>query len=70
MKQQRLVGSYSRNAADLRRTLEWAAAGKLKPMVHAVYPLDRTSDAFAALRSRTVAGKIVIEPFEADSGQD
>ena len=70
VKQQRLVGSYGRNAADLRRTLEWAAAGKLKPMVHAVYPLDRTSDAFAALRSRTVAGKIVIEPFEADSGQD
>ena len=70
VKQHRLVGSYSRNAADLRRTLEWAAAGKLKPVLHAVYPLDRTPEAFAALHSRSVAGKIVVEPFEGDAGQD
>jgi 2-desacetyl-2-hydroxyethyl bacteriochlorophyllide A dehydrogenase len=70
VKQHRLVGSYSRNAADLRRTLEWAAAGQLKPALHAVFPLDRTPEAFAALRSRSVAGKIVIEPFEGDAGQD
>jgi NADPH:quinone reductase-like Zn-dependent oxidoreductase len=70
VKQQRLVGSYSRNAVDLRRTLEWAAGGKIKPVVHAVYPLDRTPEAFAALRDRSVAGKVIVEPFEVDSGQD
>jgi NADPH:quinone reductase-like Zn-dependent oxidoreductase len=31
VKQQRLVGSYGRDRADLQTTLEWAAAGKLKP---------------------------------------
>jgi 2-desacetyl-2-hydroxyethyl bacteriochlorophyllide A dehydrogenase len=70
VKQHRLVGSYGRNASDLRRTLEWAAAGTLKPVLHAVYPLDRTAEAFAALHSRSVAGKILVEPFEGDAGQD
>ena len=69
VKQQRLVGSYSRNAADLRHTLEWAAAGKLKPVVHGVYPLPRTSDAFAALRNRSVLGKVIVEPFEGAANQ-
>jgi 2-desacetyl-2-hydroxyethyl bacteriochlorophyllide A dehydrogenase len=63
VKQQRLVGSYSRNSADLKATLEWAAAGKLKPVIHACFPLHRTAEAFAALRSRTVLGKVLIQPF-------
>lgn len=70
VKQQRLVGSYSRNAADLKATLEWAAAGRLKPSIHAIYPLDRTAEAFAALRSRAVLGKVLIDPFEANPGRD
>lgn len=60
VKQQRLVGSYGRNRADMRATLEWAAAGKLRPVIHAVLPLERTAEAFAALRERKVLGKIVI----------
>lgn len=60
VKQQRLIGSYGRNRADLRATLEWAAAGKLRPVIHSVLPLERTSEAFAALRARSVLGKIVI----------
>jgi 2-desacetyl-2-hydroxyethyl bacteriochlorophyllide A dehydrogenase len=63
VKQQRLVGSYSRNSADLHATLEWAAAGKLKPVIHAVYPLSRASEALAVLRSRTVLGKVLVAPF-------
>ena len=70
VKQQKLVGSYGRNRADLIATLEWAAAGKLKPVIHATYPLDQTSAAFAELRSRTVLGKILIEPFEPVSESD
>lgn len=70
VKQHRLVGSYSRNSADLKATLEWAAAGKLKPVIHAVYPLDRTAEAFAALRSRTVLGKVLVAPFEPEAEGD
>ncbi|HTD67309.1 MAG TPA: zinc-binding dehydrogenase [Candidatus Limnocylindria bacterium] len=60
VKQQRLIGSYGRNRADLRATLDWAAAGKLKPVIHATLPLARATEAFAALRERKVLGKIVI----------
>jgi NADPH:quinone reductase-like Zn-dependent oxidoreductase len=60
VKQQRLVGSYGRNRADLEVTLEWASYGKLRPVVQQTYPLERLADAFAALRSRKVIGKIVI----------
>jgi 2-desacetyl-2-hydroxyethyl bacteriochlorophyllide A dehydrogenase len=65
VKQQRLVGSYSRNSADLKATLDWAAAGKLKPVIHAIYPLARTTEAFAALRARAVLGKVLVAPREA-----
>jgi NADPH:quinone reductase-like Zn-dependent oxidoreductase len=62
VKQQRLIGSYGRNRADMSATLDWAAAGKLKPVIHAIYPLERTPEAFLALRQRQVLGKIVIQP--------
>ncbi|MCX8155986.1 MAG: zinc-binding dehydrogenase [Verrucomicrobiae bacterium] len=62
VKQQRLIGSYGRNRADMRTTLDWAAAGKLKPVIHAIHPLERVPEAFAALRQRQVLGKIVIQP--------
>jgi NADPH:quinone reductase-like Zn-dependent oxidoreductase len=64
VKQQRLVGSYSRDRVDLQTTLEWAAAGTLKPVIDSVFPLDQTAEAFAKLRSRHALGKILIEPFE------
>ena len=62
VKQQRLIGSYGRNRADMLTTLEWAAAGKLKPVIHSVVPLRHATEAFAALRARSVLGNIVITP--------
>src|SRR4051812_26568130 len=62
VKQHQLVGSYGRNRADLEVTLDWAAKGRIKPVIHQTFPLDRTPDAFAALRDRSVLGKIVITP--------
>jgi 2-desacetyl-2-hydroxyethyl bacteriochlorophyllide A dehydrogenase len=64
VKQQRLIGSYGRNRADLEATLEWAAAGKLKPVIDSVVPLAQTADAFARLRSRSVLGKVLVKPSE------
>lgn len=60
VKQQRLIGSYGRNRSDVEVTMEWAAYGKIRSVIHQAYPLERLADAFAALRSRTVMGKIVI----------
>lgn len=62
VKQQRLVGSYSRSRADIEATLEWAAAGKLKPVLDSVFPLDQAAAAFAKLRSREVLGKVLVAP--------
>jgi 2-desacetyl-2-hydroxyethyl bacteriochlorophyllide A dehydrogenase len=70
VKEQRLIGSYGRNRADLQATLEWAAAGKLKPVIDSVFPLDQVPAAFARLRSRNVLGKVVIEPYEPVSESD
>jgi len=62
VKQQRLIGSYGRNRADMRATLDWAAAGKLKAVIDSKYPLDRAAEAFAALRARHVLGKVLVTP--------
>jgi NADPH:quinone reductase-like Zn-dependent oxidoreductase len=70
VKQQRLIGSYGRNRADLTTTLQWAAAGKLKPVIDSIYPLDQTAAAFAKLRSRNFLGKVLIEPFEPEAESD
>jgi NADPH:quinone reductase-like Zn-dependent oxidoreductase len=60
VKQQRLIGSYGRNRADMRKTLEWAADGRLKAVIDSAFPLERAAEAFAALRERRVMGKLVI----------
>jgi 2-desacetyl-2-hydroxyethyl bacteriochlorophyllide A dehydrogenase len=70
VKQQRLIGSYGRNRSDLNMTLQWAAAGRLKPVIDSIFPLDQTAAAFAKLRSRHVLGKVLIEPFEPESESD
>jgi NADPH:quinone reductase-like Zn-dependent oxidoreductase len=66
VKQHRLVGSYGRNVADLEATLQWAAAGKLKPVIDSVFPLDQTAAAFAKLRARNVLGKVLVKPGAAE----
>jgi NADPH:quinone reductase-like Zn-dependent oxidoreductase len=60
VKQQRIIGSYGRNRADMTRTLEWAASGRLKAVIDRTLPLERTREAFDLLRHRQVTGKIVI----------
>lgn len=62
VKQQRLIGSYSRDNSDLKATLDWAAAGKLKPVIDATFPLDRAAEAFARLRERRMLGKLLVTP--------
>jgi NADPH:quinone reductase-like Zn-dependent oxidoreductase len=62
VKQQRLVGSYGRNRSDIIATLEWAATGKLAPVIDSIFPLAETPAAFAKLRSRQVLGKVLVNP--------
>jgi NADPH:quinone reductase-like Zn-dependent oxidoreductase len=61
VKQHRLIGSYGRDVVDFQKTLEWAADGKLRPVVHAVFPLSRAGEALNALRRREVLGKVLVK---------
>jgi NADPH2:quinone reductase len=45
---------------SLRTLFEWHTAGKIKPHVSHVLPLDRAEEAIALLRSRKSTGKVVI----------
>lgn len=62
VKEQRLIGSYGRSRADLQATLDWAAAGKLTPVIDSLFPLAEAPAAFAKLRARDVMGKVLINP--------
>jgi NADPH:quinone reductase-like Zn-dependent oxidoreductase len=62
VKQQRLIGSYGRNSADLKATLDWASRGDLKPVIDRSISLAQVPEAFALLRARQVLGKILVEP--------
>ncbi len=61
-KQQRLAGSYGRNRSDLQTTLQWAAEGKIAPVIHRTFPLAETAAAFSQLRRREVLGKLLVIP--------
>ena len=42
--------------------MAWWAAGKLRPEVHAAYPLDQFREAMAEVRERRSAGRVVLTP--------
>ncbi len=48
--------------ASLEELLGWWEEGALKPHVWARYPLEEAMDALAAIRTRQVAGKVVLLP--------
>lgn len=47
---------------SLRTLFDWYAAGRIKPHVSHVMPLDRADEALELLRSRTSTGKVVVTP--------
>jgi NADPH:quinone reductase-like Zn-dependent oxidoreductase len=64
VKQQQLIGSYGRTRADIISTLAWVTGGKLRPVIDRIYPLAETAAAFAALRQRSVLGKVLVAPLQ------
>ena len=47
--------------ANTEQLLAWVAEGKLKPHVHATYPLAQAADALKAIASRQVMGKVILK---------
>ncbi|MGB0582993.1 MAG: zinc-binding dehydrogenase [Limisphaerales bacterium] len=62
VKQHRLIGSYGRNHSAVTATLQWAAEGRLRPLVDKVFPLEKTEEAYQLLRARNVLGKVLVKP--------
>lgn len=46
--------------ANMIQVLDWVAAGRLTPRIHATYPLDRICEAIAVLDRREATGKVVL----------
>jgi NADPH:quinone reductase len=60
------------SAANFRELTGWLRAGKIRPLVSAVYPLERAADALEDLMNRQVRGKavlVVATPPSADPGE-
>jgi len=58
-------GQFRRTEPDVDRAnfealFEMHAAGRIRPLVSATYPLDQARDALAALSARSVTGKLVL----------
>lgn len=48
------------HASNMRTLLNWAAEGKIKPLIHAVYPLEKIEDALGVLEGRAAIGKVLL----------
>ncbi len=48
------------NIANILQLMQWYSEGKLKPHIHATYPLAQTPQALEDMMNRKVRGKIVI----------
>lgn len=61
MRQVRLQGVTTGSRADMQAMLDAVAAHRLRPRIHAVFPLDAHANAFALLAEGGHVGKIVID---------
>lgn len=59
-RQVEVLGSTMASKADLLAVLAHVAAGRLKPIVHEVLPLERAADAHRLLEERKAFGKVVL----------
>lgn len=56
-----VMGTRYCNRAEIAASLALVAAGKITPVIGRRFRLDQINDAFAAIRSNTVFGRIVID---------
>jgi NADPH:quinone reductase len=47
---------------NMMQLLKWVQEGKLKPHIHAVYPLEKTAEALEEIAARRVRGKVILQP--------
>jgi NADPH:quinone reductase-like Zn-dependent oxidoreductase len=61
-RQLRLVGSKNATLTELRTVMGMVAEGKLKPVIHAAFPLADAAEAHRVVDSREIFGKVLLLP--------
>lgn len=62
MRRLTIVGAAGNPAANVEAALAWAAAGKLRPRIAHIMPLDKAAEAHRIAEDGTEFGKIVLDP--------
>lgn len=62
VKELELIGAYATSTAELEEALALVHAGKLRPSVAEVLPLEAAASAHFRLENREVAGRLVLDP--------
>ena len=60
--QKSIIGSFVYTKAEVEICLELARRGRIVPLVHQTFPLERAQDAMKLMESREFFGKIVLTP--------
>ena len=61
-RQLRLVGSKNATTSELRTVMGFVAEGRLKPVIHAAFPLAEAAEAHRVVGSREIFGKVLLLP--------
>ena len=57
-----IIGSYGGSRADLTAVLQLVAQGRLRPVIHANYSLERVPEAHNTMEAREHFGKLIVNP--------
>jgi NADPH:quinone reductase-like Zn-dependent oxidoreductase len=60
--QHSIIGSWGGTRGELRSVLRMLAEGRIKPVIHDMYPLARAADAHRVMEDRAQFGKLVLNP--------
>ncbi|MSQ64238.1 MAG: hypothetical protein EXR33_10490 [Betaproteobacteria bacterium] len=61
-RQLQLIGSKNATLTELRTVMGMVAEGKLKPVIHAAFPLAAAAEAHRVVGSREIFGKVLLLP--------
>ncbi len=57
-----VVRDPEQHKKNMQQLLQWVAEGKLKPHIHAIYPMEKIAKALGEIAGRKVRGKVILTP--------
>ena len=57
-----ILGSRNVSKRELAEVVELVAAGRIKPVVTGIYPLEKAESIHQRLRNQEIIGRVVLEP--------